>query len=165
MGIECAALEPPGDNEIQTLCGHFNNLILFLWFLEPWEFDDLPDVPVTVVKSEPIDDTNLSFEEIMVNEGAGQFNYEREDSNQSDSYREMQTQAQGSVPLQSVNNSKRSDRTIQRLQIELLKRQIEVQELMATELKVKIDRNQQLMKMEAEESALRCQEIAKRLQN
>lgn len=63
----------------------------------------------------------------------------------------------------STNINHHNAQDVQELQVQLLKKQIEVQDLMATELRCKIERTQQLIKMDAVESELRCKEIAKRI--
>lgn len=71
-----------------------------------------------------------------------------------------------------VQSTSKSADILQDLQVQLLKRQIEfqekqikVQELLAKELEVKIEREQQQIKIDAAESELRCKEISKRLES
>lgn len=111
----------------------------------------------------------MSFEQIMVNDNSNQFNYAHEDSSSIDStsnhsFHESEAQNHRKPCKQSRDRLKsnikppiiqtsddlatNSNPEIQQLQIELLKRQIEVQEL-------KIERTRQLMKME----------VAKKFQN
>lgn len=135
-------------------------------------------------KQEPqIDHPDLTFEEIMVNGNSDPFNYTVEDTSSIDSFHESaphpnkdfqppsakrpRQSIQGPSSFQSngVPTTMTNNSDILQLQIQLLKRQIEVQELMATELRVKIQRAQQLMQMEAAESQLRCREIEKRLES
>lgn len=122
---------------------------------------------VNDVKEEPLPDVpDLSFEQIMFNDNADQFNYANEDSS-SDSLSENRSKFQSNSTFQPMteHSNDSSNPVMQQLQIDLLKRQIEVQELMATELKIKIERTRQLMKMEVAESELRCKEISKRLES
>lgn len=133
-----------------------------------------------VAKSEPSSDNpDLSFEQIMVNDG-DQLNYIHEDSSTNDSFQKSHQSLHTpplvnsykspntySLPLQTneQHTVTGGNPMIQKLKMELLRKQIDVQELMATELKVKIERTKQLMQMEAQESELRCQEISNRLQS
>lgn len=137
------------------------------------------DHTAPIFKQEP--HTDLSFEEIMVNENP-ELNYTVEDTSSMDSFNADTAQnhklpllpakrqrLSNQVPptLQSNGVSATTNRSseLQELQVQLLKKQIEVQELMAAELKAKIQRTQQLMQMEAAESELRCKEITKRLES
>ncbi|XP_055306364.1 uncharacterized protein LOC129570691 [Sitodiplosis mosellana] len=148
-------------------------------------------VPVATnpVKQEPpVENSDLSFEEIMVNENNDQFNYAADDTSSMDSFHQSTSQNQSfhhpkspsahpppakrmrladqaSLQFNGIPATINNSSEIQELQIQLLKRQIEVQELMAVELKAKIERTQQLMRMDAVESELRCKEITKRLES
>lgn len=135
------------------------------------------------MKEEP--NTELTFEQILINENVNQYNCPSEESSSMDSFDKITT------PNQSSNNNippaKRKKQSkidsfqfngsssnmmnhhnapdVQELQVQLLRKQIEVQELMATELRCKIERTQQLIKMDAIESELRCKEITKRIES
>lgn len=111
---------------------------------------------MNMLKEEPsIENSQLTIEEVIINDNAGQFNYANEETSSNDTF-------YNSAP---PNSSNVNSTEIQELKIQLLKKQIEVQELMAAELKAKIERTQQLMKMETAESELRCKEIQKRLES
>lgn len=144
------------------------------------DHDEIPfkePAPAKSVKQEPSADvTDMSFEQIMVNDDSDRFNYAHEDSSSNDAssneyFHETEAHSQPNQYKPPNNHYKSntipssSNPEIQKLRIELLKKQIVVQSLMATELKFKINRTRQLMKMEAAESKLRCQEIAKRMQS
>lgn len=138
--------------------------------------------PVNVLKQEvePTNDiTDLSFEQIMLNENTGQFDYTNEESSTADSFHENLPEnyehesncANGNQIEHSISKSSEclpmmngNNREIENLQIELLQKQIRVQDLMAAELEAKIERTRQLVKLEAAESELRCREICKRLE-
>ncbi|XP_055306381.1 uncharacterized protein LOC129570702 [Sitodiplosis mosellana] len=149
-----------------------------------------PETPVQAIKEEPsIENTGLPFEELMANDNSDQFNFNIAESSSLDSFNETTApnqplhppppkrtkQSNQLPPLFQSNGTSASANTnseIQELQIQLLKRQIEVQdkqievqELMAEELRIKIKRTQQLMKMDTAESELRCREISKRLES
>lgn len=143
---------------------------------------------MSTVKQEPSTESDLSFEQIMVNE-PNEFDYTVEDTSSMDSFHESTAQNHSFHPQQAkrprlsnqvpplfqsngISNHSlespaivNSNTEIHELQMQLLKRQIEVQELMATEIKVKIERTKQLMQIDAAESELRCREIAKRLES
>lgn len=125
--------------------------------------DEMPDVP---------------FEEIMLNGNTEQFNCSNEDSSTCDSFHNGTNHSIRSQPAKhkksrnedpsashSIEHHTESSNPMAQLQMDLLKSQIAVQELMAVELKLKIERTQKLMKLEAAESELRCEEIRKRLQS
>lgn len=151
---------------------------------------------VSPIKEEPMLDADLPFEEIMVNDNSGPFNYNIDESSSMDSFHEnvpqnqtfhpppakrtrLSTQIPPSFQSNGISSNSfpspattNTNSEIHQLQIQLLKkqievqnRQIEVQELMAQELKVKIERTQQLMKIDATESELRCKEIIKRFEH
>lgn len=129
---------------------------------------------------------DLTFEEIVLPENNHQLNFSDENSSSLDSLLEIsqQNQQSQSPPLKrpriskgtssmehtnhltsaQLNGNTSSNSTeLQALQIQLIKKQIEVQHLMTMELKAKIARTQQLMDIDKEESKLRCEEISKRL--
>lgn len=166
-----------------------NESFPFIFHVSTIDFDELSfddgfnsSVATNVSKSEPPTDiSDLSFEQIMVNDTnvGDRLNYIHEDSSTNGSFHESHPslhtpslvnndKAAHTYSLLSQTNEQHSVNStnpmIQHLQMELLRKQIEVQELMATELKVKIERTKQLMQMDAQESELRCQEISKRLQ-
>lgn len=129
-------------------------------------------IAISDVKQEPMTDVpDLSFEQIMVNDNADEFNFAQEDSSSNSLFQESSSQnhisdaPNPSILTMNGNQSDSNNPTIEQLQIDLLKRQIEVQELMATELRVKIERTRQLMKMEMAESELRRKEISNRLES
>lgn len=147
-----------------------------------------PESLMTTIKEEPsIENADLAFEEIMVNENNDQYNYNIDESSSMDSFQRSipQNQTMPSPPPAKrtrlstqvppsfqANSTKNHNSDMHELQIQLLKRQIEVQDkqielhqLMAKELQVKIERTEQLMKLDAAESKLRCKEIAKRLES
>lgn len=157
---------------------------------------ETPEPMVLPIKEEPLlENTDLPFEEIMVNDNSDQFNYNIDESSSMDSFHDNTLQNQTFHPppakrtrlstqippsFQSNGISRHNfsspatintNSEIHQLQIQLIKkqievqnRQIEVQALMAEELKVKIERTQQLMKIDAVESELRCKEMKKRIE-
>ena len=143
----------------------------------------------TIKEEPPIENVDLPFEEIMVNDNADQFNFNIDESSSMDSLNETAPQSNqpfhppppkrtrlphqvppsfqsnGCTATTSHNNAEIHELQIQLLkrQIEVQNKQIEVQELMAKEIEAKIERTKQLMRMDAAESELRCREISERL--
>lgn len=157
-------------------------------------FSDIDEIvlenPDTLTKEEqPVDNVDLPFEEIMVNNNSDQFHFNAGESSSLDSFHETtlqndpfhppppkRTRLSHQIPPSFQSNGSTAttgysnESEIQELQIQLLKRQIEVQnkqiqvqELMAKEIEAKIERTKQLMRMDAAESELRCREISKQL--
>lgn len=197
IGADCPALGPVPGNfisyHIQSI--RFEMFIfLFISDIDELSLDislstvSMMNTSLGTVKQEPPTESDLSFEQIMVNE-TNEFDYTVEDTSSMDSFHESTAQnhsfhhprakrsrLSNQVPplfqLNGISNHSiessaiaNSNTEIHELQIQLLKRQIEVQELMATEIKAKIERTKHLMQIDAAESELRCKEIAKRLES
>ena len=132
----------------------------------------------TFKQEPPAESSDLPFEQIMVSENNDQYDYSVDDTSSTDSFHESISPNQtfqppppkrlrqaDQVPPSFQSNGIPTSSQIQELQTQLLRRQIEVQELMAVELKAKIERTHQLMRMDAIESELRCREMKKRLES